>query len=326
MLFIVCRYRQAYNDFHMAMRVDGRNEMVQNACSRLARTLSEMDGREWRSKLPPHPEQAAIFQAMQPQSVVTSSTESTPMVVVETDQVDGTLVTSEVPLTPENVIQVDDTNAVTGESPPETAKVVASYVINETVKDEAAEINFQPFEDEPSGVNAAVNSTDRKQDESSTDSEDQIDLATTTDHADYAGVTPSQPNATDTVDAAKTSDFTEDEENEAANMKREASDHSDLSQPGSLSETPPSDDSDDDKDSSSSLPSQPSSDEATVPPATGDDNITSSSDTVVPPPLDSPFPSTSEPAAMPGSLSEQLPSSVPIVTSTAATVTTNVRK
>ena len=58
------RYKDAYNDFHLALRIDGSVEAAYTACSRIARVLQDQEGFNWRSKLPPHTDAERVKEAL----------------------------------------------------------------------------------------------------------------------------------------------------------------------------------------------------------------------------------------------------------------------
>ncbi len=58
------RYKQAYGDYHLALRIDSSVAAAQQASSRIARLLQDELGLDWRSKLPPHPEGERVMTAL----------------------------------------------------------------------------------------------------------------------------------------------------------------------------------------------------------------------------------------------------------------------
>ena len=58
------RYKQAYNDFHLALRIDNSVEAAYTACTRITRLLQDSEGHNWRSKLPPHPDAERVKAAL----------------------------------------------------------------------------------------------------------------------------------------------------------------------------------------------------------------------------------------------------------------------
>lgn len=58
------RYKHAYNDFHLALRIDSSVEAAYTACTRITRLLQDLEGHSWRSKLPPHPDAERVKAAL----------------------------------------------------------------------------------------------------------------------------------------------------------------------------------------------------------------------------------------------------------------------
>ena len=58
------RYKDAYNDFHLALRIDNSVESAYTACSRITKLLQDEHGFNWRSKLPPHPHAERVRAAL----------------------------------------------------------------------------------------------------------------------------------------------------------------------------------------------------------------------------------------------------------------------
>ena len=58
------RYKHAYNDFHLALRIDNSVEAAYTACTRITQLLQDFEGHNWRSKLPPHPDAERVKAAL----------------------------------------------------------------------------------------------------------------------------------------------------------------------------------------------------------------------------------------------------------------------
>lgn len=70
---VYCRHRLAYVDNQLALSLDRTMETVYTANSRISKQLKELDGVSWRDKLPQHPDQLRITQALSQISSTTSS-------------------------------------------------------------------------------------------------------------------------------------------------------------------------------------------------------------------------------------------------------------
>lgn len=61
----LCRYKLAYNDYQLALSIDRTLTVAYQATSRITRLLREMEGNEWREKLPPNPDAARVREELQ---------------------------------------------------------------------------------------------------------------------------------------------------------------------------------------------------------------------------------------------------------------------
>ena len=66
---VLCgRYRLAYVDNQLALSMDRNMDTVYASNNRISQHLKEQDGLNWRDKLPPHPDQQRVTQALNQQN------------------------------------------------------------------------------------------------------------------------------------------------------------------------------------------------------------------------------------------------------------------
>ena len=67
-VFSFHRYKDAYNDYQLTLVVDSSVEVAYTARSRITRLLQDLDGHDWRSKLPLHPDAERVKAALAEQN------------------------------------------------------------------------------------------------------------------------------------------------------------------------------------------------------------------------------------------------------------------
>ena len=117
---VLCRYKLAYVDNLCALSLDRSLENVYAANNRLVRQLQELDGLEWRQKLPQHSHHHTITQALyshaSPSHNATPSSTQTPI---------SAAVSSDNLAAPSNDLEVPSDSSVTPSQdlPPSTSVI-----------------------------------------------------------------------------------------------------------------------------------------------------------------------------------------------------------
>ena len=90
-LTFLVRYKLAYNDFHLALRLDGSIEAAYTASSRIIKLLQDEDGHDWRDKLPPHPDAERVKAALSEHRFRSGSLGGLPLLssIINVDQANG---------------------------------------------------------------------------------------------------------------------------------------------------------------------------------------------------------------------------------------------